>query len=111
VIVALGMLAAKRLDGLTAVFLATTVLTSLTGFFFPYEGFKPSYVVGVLSLIVLAIAIFGRYSRHLAGGWRPDLRNHIGDCALPERFCLGRAAFREGAGVEGYGARTVRTPV
>lgn len=70
VIVALGMLASKRLDGLTAVFLATTVLTSVTGFFFPYEGFKPSYVVGVLSLIVLAIAIFARYSRHLAGGWR-----------------------------------------
>lgn len=70
VIVALGMLASKRLDGLTAVFLATTVLTSVTGFFFPYEGFKPSYVVGVLSLIVLAIAIFARYSRHSAGGWR-----------------------------------------
>jgi hypothetical protein len=70
VIVALGMLASKRLDGLTAIFLATTVLTSVTGFFFPYEGFKPSYVVGVLSLIVLAIAIFARYSRHSAGGWR-----------------------------------------
>jgi hypothetical protein len=70
VIVALGMLASKRLDGLTAVFLATTVLTSVTGFFFPYEGFKPSYVVGVLSLIVLTIAIFARYSRHSAGGWR-----------------------------------------
>jgi len=69
-IVALGMLAAKRFDGLTEVFLATTVLTSVTGFLFPYHGSLPSYAVGVLSLIVLAIAIFARYSRHLAGGWR-----------------------------------------
>jgi hypothetical protein len=68
-IVVLGMLAAKRLDGLTALFLATTVLTSVTGFFFPYRGFKPSYAVGVLSMIALAIAIFARYSRRMAGPW------------------------------------------
>src|ERR1700723_210569 len=65
-----GMLSAKRLDCITAAFLATTVLTSLTGYFFPFHGFKPSYAVGTLSLIVLAIAIYGRYSRHMAGGWR-----------------------------------------
>jgi hypothetical protein len=70
IIVAFGMLSAKRLDGMTAVFLATTVLTSVTGYFFPYHGFKPSYAVGAISLVVLAIAIYARYSRHMAGGWR-----------------------------------------
>jgi hypothetical protein len=69
-IVGFGMLSAKRLDGITAAFLATTVLTSVTGYFFPFHGFKPSYAVGTLSLIVLAIAIYGRYWRHMAGGWR-----------------------------------------
>jgi len=69
-VVALGLLAGKRLDGWTALFLITTVATSVTGFFFPFEGFKPSYVFGALSLVALALAILARYSRHLAGGWR-----------------------------------------
>jgi hypothetical protein len=69
-VVAFCLLSAKRLDGMTAVFLITTVLTSVTGYFFPYHGFKPSYVVGAISLVVLAIAIYARYSRHMAGGWR-----------------------------------------
>src|SRR5260370_8875735 len=69
-VVVFGLLAAKRLDGWTALFLVTTVLTSVTGFFFPFEGFKPSYVVGAISLVVLAIAILARYRRQLAGGWR-----------------------------------------
>ena len=60
----------KRLDGWTAIFLVTTVLTSVTGFMFPFEGFKPSYVLAVLSLIVLAIAIYARYSRKLTGASR-----------------------------------------
>jgi hypothetical protein len=69
-IVMLGLLASKPLDGWTAVFLATTVLTSVTGFFFPYHGFLPSYALGIISLIVLAIAVYARYGRHLAGHWR-----------------------------------------
>ena len=69
-IVMYGLLNSKRLDGWTAIFLATTVLTSVTGFFFPFEGFKPSYVVGGISLLLLAIAIWARYSRHLEGGAR-----------------------------------------
>jgi hypothetical protein len=69
-VVAFGLIAGKRLDGWTAIFLTTTVLTSVTGFFFPFEGFKPSYVVGAISLVVLTVAIFARYGRHLAGGWR-----------------------------------------
>jgi hypothetical protein len=69
-IVLFGLLNGKRLDGWTAIFLTTTVLTSVTGFLFPFEGFKPSYVVGALSLVVLAIAIFARYSRRMGGAWR-----------------------------------------
>jgi hypothetical protein len=70
VVVVLGLLVAKRLDAWTAVFLVTTVLTSVTGFFFPFHHFLPSHVVGVVSLIVLAVAIVARYVRGLAGAWR-----------------------------------------
>jgi len=69
-IVVYGMLAGKRLDGWTAIFLATTVLTSLTGFLFPVEHLLPSHVVGIISLLVLAVAILARYALHLAGAWR-----------------------------------------
>src|SRR6202023_2147939 len=65
-----GMLTGKRFDGWTAIFLTTTVLTSVTGFLFPFHGFLPSYGVGIISLIVLALAIFARYGRKLAGAWR-----------------------------------------
>jgi uncharacterized membrane protein SirB2 len=69
-IVAYGLLAAKPLDGLTAIFLTTTVLTSLTGFLFPVEHLLPSHIVGLISLVMLAIAIFARYGRHVTGSWR-----------------------------------------
>jgi hypothetical protein len=68
--VVLGLLTAKRLDGWTALFLASTVATSVTGFFFPFHGITPADVFGVLSLILLPVAIFARYGRKLAGGWR-----------------------------------------
>jgi formate hydrogenlyase subunit 4 len=69
-VVLFGMLTAKRLDGWTAFFLATTVLTSATGFFFPFHGVTPAIVVGIISLVVLAVAIFARYARNLSGVWR-----------------------------------------
>ena len=69
-IVVYGLLNGKRLDGWTAIFLTTTVLTSLTGFLFPFEGLKPSYIVGGISLVVLAIAIWARYGARLAGASR-----------------------------------------
>jgi hypothetical protein len=69
-VVVYGLLTAKRLDAWTALFLATTVATSVTGFLFPFHKFLPSHAIGILSLVVLAIAIFARYVRHLAGGWR-----------------------------------------
>jgi hypothetical protein len=54
----------------TTLFLASTVATSVTGFFFPFHGFTPALGVGIISLVVLAVALFARYSRHLVGGWR-----------------------------------------
>ena len=69
-VVVFGLLVAKRLDGWTTLFLASTVLTSVTGFLFPFHGFLPSHGVGILSLLALAIAIFARYGRHLAALWR-----------------------------------------
>ena len=65
-----GMIAGKRLDGWTGLFLVMTVLTSVTGFMFPYHGFTPAIGVGILSLVALAMAIVARYRRHLVGGWR-----------------------------------------
>jgi hypothetical protein len=65
-----GLLTGRRMDGGTALFLTTTVLTSATGYGFPFTHLLPSHIVGAISLVALAIAIFARYSRHLAGGWR-----------------------------------------
>jgi len=65
-----GLLARNRLDRWTALFLLFTVATSLTGFFFPFHGFTPAIGVGIISMLVLALAIFARYGRHLAGAWR-----------------------------------------
>lgn len=64
------MLNRKPLDGWTAIFLATTVLTSVTGYFFPFVRLLPSHIVGAISLVALAIAIFARYARHMNGAWR-----------------------------------------
>jgi hypothetical protein len=69
-IVVYGLLTRQRLDGWTAFFLTTTVLTSLTGFLFPVEHLLPSHVVGIISLVVLAVAIVARYAQRLAGAWR-----------------------------------------
>lgn len=65
-----GLLAGKRLDSWTAVFLATTVATSVTGFFLPADKLLPSHVLGIISLVALAIAIVARYPRRMAGPWR-----------------------------------------
>jgi hypothetical protein len=65
-----GMLASRRLPGTTALFLFTTVLTSLTGFLFPFHGFTPAIGVGIISCVILAIALFAYYGKHLTGAWR-----------------------------------------
>jgi hypothetical protein len=69
-VVMFGFIAGKRLDTLTAVFLTTTALTSVSGFGFPFDHLLPSHKLGMISLVVLAIAIPARYVFHLAGSWR-----------------------------------------
>jgi hypothetical protein len=69
-VVLFGLLTGKRLNRWTALFLATTAATSITGFFFPFHGFTPAIAVGILSLLLLPLAIYARYPRHLAGRLR-----------------------------------------
>jgi hypothetical protein len=64
-----GFFTRKAFNGWNALFLLTTVLTSVTGFFFPFHKLLPSHKVGIISLVLLAIALLARYSFHLAGGW------------------------------------------
>ncbi len=69
-VVVFGMLKGRLLHGWNGLFLLTTVLTSVTGFGFPFEHLLPSHKVGIISLVVLAIAIVARYGKNLAGSWR-----------------------------------------
>jgi hypothetical protein len=69
-IVLFGLFSNKLLSPWNILFLVTTILTSVTGFFFPNSTITPGIVLGVLSLIALAIALFALYPRHLEGGWR-----------------------------------------
>ena len=70
-VVLVGLLSNDRLDRWTALFLATTVATSVTGFcFFPFDGFTPGQAIGIISIVFLALAIYSRYARQIAGGWR-----------------------------------------
>lgn len=69
-IVMFGLLVGQKLNGWTALFLISTVATSVTGLFFPFHGVTPAIVVGIISLVLLAVAIVARYARHLAGAWR-----------------------------------------
>jgi hypothetical protein len=69
-VVLYGLLNRKRLDAWTALFLTTTVLTSVTGFGFPFAGVTPGIKLGIISLVALAIAIVARYPMHMSGAWR-----------------------------------------
>ncbi len=69
-VVLAGMMQGKRLGGWTAIFLTTTILTSATGFLFPAMKLLPSHITGIISLVVLAIALIARYGFLLSGAWR-----------------------------------------
>jgi hypothetical protein len=70
IVVALGMLGGRRLPGWTALFLLTTILTSVTGLLFPFSQLLPSHVVAIVSLVVLALAVLALYVFDLQGIWR-----------------------------------------
>jgi len=69
-VVLFDLLSSRKRDGWTAIFLITTVATSVTGFFFPFEKFLPSHAVGILSLLIFAAVIPALYKFRLAGAWR-----------------------------------------
>jgi len=67
----IGWLKSDPLRIPTAIFLATTILTSVTGFLFPFTKLLPSHIVGIISLVMLALATFALYVRRVSGFWRP----------------------------------------
>jgi hypothetical protein len=69
-VVLFGLLAGNRLDGWTQWFLITAVATTATGFFFPFHSLTPAFKLGIISSCVLAVTIYARYPRQLAGAWR-----------------------------------------
>jgi hypothetical protein len=69
-IVMLGLLGSRPMSGWTALFLVTTILTSATGFLFPFTVLLPSHMVGILSLVLLAVALLALYVGKLGGAWR-----------------------------------------
>jgi hypothetical protein len=70
IIVMFGLLGSNPTPGLTAIFLLFTILTSATGFLFPFEKLLPSHMIGILSLVLLAIACIALYAMKLSGAWR-----------------------------------------
>src|ERR1700744_1200506 len=73
IIVMFGLLGFNRMPGMTAIFLLSTILTSATGFLIPHlltEKLLPSHMVGILSLVLLAIACIALYAMKLSGPWR-----------------------------------------
>src|SRR6202047_1406471 len=70
IIVMFGLLGSNKMPGLTAIFLLFTILTSATGFLFPFEKLLPSHMIGILSLVLLAIACIALYAMKLSGPWR-----------------------------------------
>lgn len=69
-VVLYGLIRNKSYDRWTLLFLATTVATSVTGFLFPNEHLTPGIKIGILSMVVLALAIVAKYTLALAGKWR-----------------------------------------
>ena len=70
IVVLIGMLGSHRMQGLTALFLITTILTSVTGFLFPIHGFTPGLGTGIVSVVLLVVALYGLYGKGLVGTWR-----------------------------------------
>ena len=65
-----GLLKSERMDGMTMVFLVMTAATNFTGFGFPFNGVTPGIKLGIISSVVLVIALLARYAFHLRGAWR-----------------------------------------
>jgi hypothetical protein len=69
-VVMFGLLSSDRRPGWTELFLLTTILTSVTGFGFPFTQLLPSHILAIISLVLLAIAVVALYVGRLSGAWR-----------------------------------------
>src|SRR5208283_4813222 len=69
-IVVFAFLTNKLIDGWNKLFLVTTILTSITGFLFPFHRFLPSHILGIVSMVALVLALLALYGRRLEGPWR-----------------------------------------
>ena len=65
-----GLIGGRWLNLWMKIFLVTTILTSVTGFLFPFKGITPGIVIGIISLVALAISLYAVRVKKLAGGWR-----------------------------------------
>ncbi len=65
-----GMFASRRMNNATFLFLATTLVTTVTGFLLPLKGFTPAVGTGIVSLLVMAVAFWARYGAGMQGRWR-----------------------------------------
>ncbi|MGC2460462.1 MAG: hypothetical protein WA446_05700 [Steroidobacteraceae bacterium] len=83
-VVLFGLLTANPMNGWTLLFLATTLATSVTGFFFSFHGFTPALGVGILSMFILAATIAARYGFHLAGAWRWVYMRIVARCCFTD---------------------------
>jgi hypothetical protein len=109
-VVTYGLLNSKRLDRWTALFLVTTVATSVTGFGFPFDHLLPSHKLGIISLAVLAVAILAlRDAPH--GCLALDLRGRRRHGSLFEFLRLDRAVLHESPGTDGYGSDADRAAI
>ncbi len=69
-VVVCEFLNSKRLGFWNTLFLATTVLTTVTGFMFPNLTLTPAVITGIISTVILLIALYAFYARHMSGKWR-----------------------------------------
>ena len=68
-VMAAGLLGTPPRHRASALFLWTTILTSVSGFPLPADRILPSHVVGAISMVLLAVAAVAWHRHHLAGGW------------------------------------------
>jgi hypothetical protein len=109
-VVVFGMLRSQHMEGWTATFLITTILTSLTGFAFPFLKFTPAHAVGAISMVVLLLACLAFYFYRLAGNWR-WIYVVSAVAALVQRVRAERAGVPEGVRVAAAGADAVGATV
>ena len=110
VVVLLGLLTGKRFDSWTALFLATTAATSVTGFFFPFHGLTPAIVTGIISLLLLSVAAFARYARRLARAWRQSYVINAVIVLYLNVFVLIAQAFQKIAALKAFAPTQTEPP-